>query len=821
MGVQDILGNADLESLTLQLSLLADALIDAAVRIATVQVADRFPVPPITPFAVIGLGKLGGSELNYSSDIDVMFVYGEEGEGREGGYTYHEYFNALAERITQNLSRSTGEGHLYRVDTRLRPESGAGPLARALQSYLAYYESRGELWERQMLIKARPVAGDRSLGEAFLAMIDPFVYPRSFFHHPAESVARIKARIESSIKGEANIKLMRGGIRDIEFLVQTLQLLNGGRTKQVRTGNTLKAIRALSSRALLSAQEEMHLTTAYTFYRTLEHRLQVMLNTQTHELPSDTAPRTALARRAGLRSDGELTRRLELNLALVRKIFDQVLTVRDDSSTQTIKAAVDGGLPDEAVAVLLKNFGFRDLRQASRTLKTLSMGSALTDARELDTRARDALRKVVAELFEEIRQTPDPDMTLANLAHVVSAQRVREQFYSQLGDKGFRKFLLDICSQGSRLARALSSDPLMLETLAANPQLLAQPFATGLPETDNLLAFKTRQEVRVGIRHILGFSTFEQFTAEVTALADCVITRLVSRRAPDAETGEMPFAVFALGKYGSRELLLRSDLDLMFVARTKGTRQRAIMEKLAERILGDLTAFSDGGSLYEVDARLRPEGKNAPLLVDVEAYERYLLNRALLWERQALTRCRFVCGDPRLGEDVLRLVGHFVYESPLPAKWTTIAVEMRRKMEGRQRTRLSEVIDLKTGAGGMVDVEFVAQWCAMKAGAERQNLRNRPTVEVVEAIGPPWISSEEASSLIEAYRFYRIVEKTIRIMFDERSTLLPEERKLEILSRALSFPTSDALRTAVRSHMKATRTLFLRIADRFSSGSGQ
>ncbi|RPH34445.1 hypothetical protein EHM92_07825, partial [bacterium] len=341
IGAQDIMKFASLAGVTLQLSDLADLAVDAALAAAMQQLSDKYPSPPRTPFAVIGLGKLGGAELNYSSDIDILFVYGEEGEtrGADGRVTsYHEYFNKLSERLVQNISQPSAEGYLYRVDTRLRPESGAGPLARSLRSFLVYYESRGELWERQMLIKARAVGGDAALGRQFIDQLQPFVYPRTFFHHPAESIARIKARIEAKVGDEAKIKLMAGGIRDIEFIVQALQLLNAGKKKNLRESNTMRAIEALVSDDLLTDHEGAVLTNAYVFYRTLEHRLQTLMNTQTHTLPSDDATLSGVARRMDLLSVQELRQAIRGHLAAVRQIFDQVLSLRSQGPPAGIAA---------------------------------------------------------------------------------------------------------------------------------------------------------------------------------------------------------------------------------------------------------------------------------------------------------------------------------------------------------------------------------------------------------------------------------------------------------------------------------------------------
>ena len=310
IGARDVLGSADLATVTGELSDLADSLIDASCRLVEMTLHERYGCIPATAYAVIGLGKLGGGELNYSSDIDIIFVYGEEGElAVSPVVTYHEYFNKFVEKLVQSLSQSSAEGHIYRVDTRLRPESGMGSLARSVQSYLHYYEARGELWERQMLIKGRPVAGDIAWGESFLRMLTPFIYPRSFLTQPTESIARIKSRIEKSVDGEDNIKLQAGGIRDIEFTVQALQLLNGGRNENVRSCNTLQSIGLLTDHHLLSVEEGSVLREAYIFFRTLEHRLQAVLNTQTHSIPADLHEQTALAKRMGFPSPDELERR--------------------------------------------------------------------------------------------------------------------------------------------------------------------------------------------------------------------------------------------------------------------------------------------------------------------------------------------------------------------------------------------------------------------------------------------------------------------------------------------------------------------------------
>ena len=517
IGTKDILGNADLATITQELSDLADVLVDASCQLAEVSLSEKYGARPETSYAVIGLGKLGGGELNYSSDIDIIFVYEAEGElSTSKKVTYHEYFNKFVEKAVQNLSQASGEGHIYRVDTRLRPESGMGPLARSVQSYLLYYESRGELWERQMLIKARPIAGDLDFGERLLKQLTPFVYPRTFFTHPTESIARIKSRIEAAVGNDDNIKLQAGGIRDIEFIVQALQLLNGGKNERIRSRNTLHSIALLTAEKLLSAEEDTALTDAYIFFRTLEHRLQTILNTQTHSIQTVREERTMLARRMDLSSVDELLSRVDAYRRTVRKVFDTVL--KGDGSETTVdgvEALVEGGIREEDMTRILTGLGFRDTTRAGKILRSLVSGSALTDGRTLDSRARDSFRQVAGAVFREVSQSPSPDLTLSNLGVLIDVHKFPEQIFSALKEDGFRKLIMTVCSTSPRLTRGIARDELLLELLASNSAVLAHPWNGKRTPGTELVLLKEREELRAGIRYVLGVSSFRDLTVEL------------------------------------------------------------------------------------------------------------------------------------------------------------------------------------------------------------------------------------------------------------------------------------------------------------------
>ncbi len=813
IGAQDLLGRADVASVTAQLSDLADAVLDAVLDIASLQLRERLPASgvPAAPgqgFAVLALGKLGGRELNFSSDIDILLVYTEDGtvkdrEGRE--VSSLEYYNRLAELLVQDLSEPTAEGHLYRVDTRLRPESGMSPLARSLQSYLLYYESRGELWERQMLIKARPAAGDLKLGREFVRQLQPFIYPRTFFHHPADAVARIKARIEAKIGDQKNIKLRAGGIRDIEFIVQVLQLVNGGKHPDLREGNTLQAIAALQARGFLSGDESTDLTRAYTMFRTLEHRLQIMANLQTHTVPDDPQTLSALARRLGFLHGPALGTALNRHLNGVRALFDQVMNVRSSTREGGIKAVIDGSLSEEEAAGVLAGFGLADLRGAARAIRALT-GTSLSGQQDLDARTRASFREIAPEFFQEVAETPDPDLTLRDFSLLAASQTVPRQLFDALGHPGFRRLILEIASMSPRLVRGLARNPLLLDAVIANVQALAEGLPMDLPHTGNLLEFKNYQELRSGLRYILRFTPLTGLTGELASLADFVVTTVITRETRRAR--KLPLAVFALGKFGTRELNFDADLDLLFIAAPASAARQTSIEQAASSLMGQLSAVSEKGRLYQVDARLRPEGRNAPLVTDLPAYGEYLQRRASFWERQSLTRARFVCGDRAVGEEAGRLIQTFAFESPLPPGWVGQIETMRKKMETRHRTRGESPLDIKLGPGGMADIEFMVQMIQLKHGPARPPLRFGSTPALLAREDLPELTDVDRSLLLETYLWFRKTETLLRLTLEEKTSLLPEGPKLETLSRCAERMDGRSFRTRVETSMIRVRELF-------------
>ena len=814
IGAQDILGTADLPSATEQLSVLAAEVLDAALRIAVDQTGDPEEGRPHEAFCVIGLGKFGGNELNYSSDIDIMFVYDDGPGGVEiEDPAVHAYFNRLTGRLIRNLSQHSAEGRLYRVDARLRPNAGAGPLALSVEAFLAHYESRGELWERQMLIKARPVAGDRPFGAEFLRKLEPFVYPRTLTEHPASAVARIKSRIEAEVADEPNIKLMAGGIRDIEFVAQTLQLISGGALPAVRQTNTLRALAVLEEHRLLARQEHETLRGAYTLFRTIEHRLQMTLNTQTHTIPRDARAFEVLARRAGFPGSPGLRRAIDTNLAAVRSIFEQVLGAGGAAAPRRGIQGMIAGDPDErSVAREAGTMGFRDARGAAHNIRLLARGGTPAGMPGQDVRARETLASAAPALFGAIMATPDPDFTLGSLTLLASSQKLPHLFYTQLADPGYRKFILTVCASSPRIARELGRQPLLLELISSEQEGFAFPTPLPAPDPLDVAAFKIRHELMAGVRHLLGLTDFDGLTGEISSVASAVVVASSAAAARKGKNRIPPLAVFALGKFGTGELGFDADIDLLFVAGDAGRSALPSLEKTAARILAGVSVSAAGERLYEADVRLRPEGKSAPLVVEAGSYAKYLASRASLWERQSLTRLRFVAGERFLGEYVSALVSSWVYDAPLPEGWGETIVAMRRAMESRTRAHRVHSIDLKLGPGGMADIEFIVQMIQLSYGGTKPEIRGRKVGALLtQGWLPPGLPGDP-SFLASAYAMYRRLELLLRISLEERGWVLPEGEKLRRLALLYDGSPGGSLEARVISTMNRVREEFLGIA---------
>ncbi len=566
IALQDLLGNQDLTGITQELSRLAEVTLQKAYEISHVELTHRFGTPQTADqagecgFCILGMGKLGGEELNYSSDIDILFVYEAEGEttgvpGRvgigDGRISNHEYFAKLAEMIVKAIGAVTHGGSVFRVDTRLRPGGRQGDLCLSLRSYEIYYESWGQAWERQALIKARPVAGDEELGRRFLQMVTPFVYRKYMDQTAVQEIRAMKARIEQNLRQDRklhrDVKRGVGGIREIEFIVQAFQLFHGGRDPWIRENNTLRALYRLAGRHYLSDEDCTALVKAYTFLRTVEHRLQILHHRQTHTLPDDPRQLFHLARRSGYHSRisaepvEDFLRDYRAHTNDVRGVYDAFLSQRDEPSAiagrDEIALFFEGAAPASEIRERLKEIGFEDLERAYRNFQLLRDGPPFA---HYSKAGRWALAHVAPHLMKALRDAPDPDMALNHFERLVAAVGAQGVFLSILAEKpealsvlfrlfGVSEFLARTLIQHPELIDLLL-DPVSLSHRKSRGEMLrelrealrAAPPGSG--KLDVLRRFKKVEELRIGTWDVLGEWDLADTQAELTLLAEVCLS---------------------------------------------------------------------------------------------------------------------------------------------------------------------------------------------------------------------------------------------------------------------------------------------------------
>ena len=771
LALRDVARLTSLEQTTAEITAVAELCLREVTGGWLAELSRRWGAPE-TEFCVIGMGKLGGVELNYSSDVDVIFLYGGEG-ALNPAFSYHEFFTRLAGKIIGTFSAPSADGALFRIDTRLRPEGASGPVARSLESTENYYAGFGETWERMALIKARAVAGGEALFYEFSHRLQPFVYPRSVSADVLDEVAAIKRRIDRDLVGHAgldrNIKLGRGGIREIEFVAQALQLLHGARHAFLQERNTLKALRALRQLDFVDARDLDALTSGYRFLRDVEHRLQIEDEEQTHTLPAPGPERLTLARGLGFGDEAAFDAALVAHTGAVRGIFEKFL----HGSADRPLAARDAGFFDDPAA-------------AEKELAELGRPDA---AGHVSPRSRKLYARLEPLLLAGLRPLADPDGALRRLVRFVERYGIRGLLFETLVSN---PRLLEL------LLRLFDSSRFLTEILLRRPQLLEETTRTGglgraldvaahlegLARREENLAvgdwtrvYRSAQILRIALRDILGFAGITELQREFTALAEACLIHTVRVLGIEESV-----TVIAMGKFGGGELSYGCDLDLIFMGDDPAP---------AAELIKAMTTQTGEGILYPVDARLRPEGESGVLATPMETYRQYFKGRAQLWEAQALTKARPVAG-PGQGEFAAwarAAWGEFARrEDALPG-----IRRMHERVE-RERAGANPLVAFKTGRGGLMELEFHTQALQMRHGIWETN-----TVRAIEALAGAGII-EGASEVAGEYLFLRRCEAAIRRMDNASVSVLPDEpaeqRRVGI---RLGFDTRDAFLTRYRA----------------------
>ena len=801
---RDLGGLAPLAEVTETMTALAETAISHALASLEEGLSERHGRPlaavggRVQQLHVVGMGKLGGAELNVSSDIDLVFIYPEEGETQgPRPISIHEYFTSLGRRLIAALSEITADGYVFRVDMRLRPYGDAGPLVTSFDALEDYFITQGREWERYACIKARPLTGDR--GDELSARILPFVYRRHMDYNAIAALRDLHRQIRREVERRDiadNIKLGPGGIREIEFIAQVFQLIRGGREPDLRTQPTLAVLPRLAARNLLPEAAARELTEAYGFLRNLEHRLQYLDDQQTHVLPAPDADRALVAEAMGLGDYPALAAALEHHRGNVTRHFDAIFAVAPENE-HALAHLWQGALDAERSAGVLAGLGFREPAAIEQRLRSMRSASRY---REMPAASQALLDRVVPLAVEAAAAERDPDVTLERLIGLLESIARRGAYLALL--KEYPQALSRLAAMMSAspwVAQYLTTHPILLDELLDARTLYAPPHwpsamrelrglmdaATGDAEKqmDVLRHFKHAHTMRLIAQDLAGLLPIETLSDHLSDLA-CVVLEEVLRTTWRMRPGhrESPrFAVVGYGKLGGKELGYASDLDLVFLHDDAAPEAAENYARFAQRVNRWLTSITPAGVLYETDLRLRPDGAGGLMVSPLASYQEYQMHKAWVWEQQALTRARFVAGDREIGAafEALR-VEVLRKERDLEALRRAIA-EMRRKLRDAHPNR-SELFDLKHDPGGIVDVEFAVQYLVLghaRVHAELTgNIGNLALLKLAARLG--LLAGEHAQAAHEAYRRLRQLQHALRLKGEKYARIAPEEVAGEI-----------------------------------------
>jgi len=809
---RDVALHAPVPETCRELSAVADVALRNATRFARAAVQERHGAAidasghPIA-FCVLAMGKLGGLELNYSSDVDLLYFYATD-EGSAGQLTPHEHFRRVSEMVTRLVGEVGDQGLVFRVDLRLRPEGNGGPLCNALASTERYYETWGRTWERVAWLRARHVAGDAELSRAVSRTLGPWIYRRTIDYSMIDDVASMKARILAQRKAtraldgttRLDLKLDRGGIRAIEFFVNALQLVHAGRAPELRDASTLGALERLFAAGHISEGERGALASAYLLFRRVEHRVQMEDERQTQQLPSGPSL-SRLARRLGFMGDRpgvELRETIDRHREAVGLLFDALMaepqSPRIDDEIDRARALL--AAPDRARrAALLANAGLADPEQAAHVIEV----AGRQPQSPLSRHASTTMGRLGVSLLAEVLHSAEPERALTHLATFASALVGRPIYLRNLAERPrLQRILVSLFAGSDFLSEHLLRRPDLIDELYDRRPPAARPPPTPSNlDTETLIdalgRFKQEQLIRIGLADLAGeldvVAVGRLMTSSAEGVLRAVFERALAeteaRRGPplDASGDRIPCCVVGLGKLGGRELTYGSDLDVVFLYASKGVatdhrgRTSTMLEwatRVAQRTISLLGLPTRSGALFTVDTQLRPGGRQGTLVSRLGRFAEYHEGRAQPWERLALVRARVVAGDPAFAALAGAEIERLTYGRPPPADLRSTMRRLRMRVETEVAREGAGRYNPKSGRGGLVDIEFIAQVLQIEHGGARrkQTLRTPNTLEALDALGEAGLLPQ-AARLADAWRFLRRLEHRIRVM---RAQAVPEIR---------------------------------------------
>lgn len=797
---------------------------------------------------VLGMGKHGARELNYSSDIDLVIFYDPDTGILKEPDDAMETYGRMMRRLVRILQERTADGYVFRTDLRLRPDPGSTPLAVPVEAALIYYEGRGQNWERAAFIKARPVAGDLKAGEGFLRELVPFVFRKYLDYAAIADIHSIKRQIHAhkghgaiAVKGH-NVKLGRGGIREIEFFAQTQQLIAGGRMPDLRCRPTEEALKALAAARWIDEQTADELIDCYWFLRDIEHRIQMVHDEQTHVLPETEAELKRIAFMLGFIDTTAFSRALETTLRTVEKRYARLFEKEEGLSSATGNLVFTGQQDDPDTLKTLKALGFERPEAISGVIRTWHYGRYRATQ---SVEARERLTAMTPDLLKAFGESRRADDALLRFDNFLSGLPAGIQLFSLLGNNpALLDLMVNIMAAAPRLAEIIAERPHVFDGMLDPSLLVELPTRDYLGKRlksflssarhyeeilDRLRIFAAEQRFLIGIRLLTGSIGGAQAGHAFTDLAGLVIDEALKAVIAEMEAahGRIPggrVALAGMGKLGSYELTAGSDVDLILLyehdddaSESDGSKPLdpvRYFTRLTQRLMAALSAPTAEGVLYEVDMRLRPSGNKGPVATRLRSFARYQREEAWTWEHMALSRARMISGDQSLIEEAERIIEEVLAAPRDQANTVKDVAEMRALIEKEKPPK--DIWDLKLIPGGLIDIEFIAQYLALIAPGKGHRVRTNElsTADALKALGA-LIDPNDLDTCLTALKLYTDLSQVIRLCID--GPFEPGNVPAGLTDRVARAAESPDLKTAeaeVKRLSKAVRKVFSRVVTR-------
>ncbi|CCM74886.1 bifunctional [glutamine synthetase] adenylyltransferase/[glutamine synthetase]-adenylyl-L-tyrosine phosphorylase [Rhizobium mesoamericanum] len=839
---------------TAWLSLLAEASVGAAIDHLLLAAHDGRKVALKNAAApsegsgliVLGMGKLGASELNYSSDIDLVVFFDEQAGIVADPDDAIEIFPRLMRRLVRIMQERTADGYVFRTDLRLRPDPGSTPLAIPVDAAMIYYEGRGQNWERAAFIKARAVAGDIRAGEQFLRGLVPFVFRKYLDYAAIADIHSIKRQIHAhkghgaiAVKGH-NVKLGRGGIREIEFFAQTQQLIAGGRMPELRSRGTEETLSALTKAKWIDEETRDELTEAYWFLRDVEHRIQMVHDEQTHLLPESETDLKRIAFMMGFDDTPSFAARLVEVFKTVERRYARLFEQETKLSTGTGNLVFTGQGDDPDTLNTLRKLGFERPSDISRVIRTWHYGRYKATQ---SVEARERLTELTPELLRVFGESKRADEAILRFDSFLSGLPAGIQLFSLLGSNpALLSLIVNIMSSAPRLAEVIAAKPHVFDGML-DPGLMAElPTRSYLAERiraflaparyyeevlDRLRIFADEQRFLIGIRLLTGAIRGAMAGRAFTHLADLVIEAALDAVMKEIRTAHGDFlggrvAVVGMGKLGSFELTAGSDIDIILLydyddeaAESSGPKPLdapRYFTRVTQRLISALSAPMAEGVLYEVDMRLRPSGNKGPVATRIKSFEKYQREEAWTWEHMALTRARLVCGDKELIKEAERIIAEVLRSKTGAEKIAKDVSEMRALIE--QEKPPASIWDLKLIPGGLIDIEFIAQYLRLVASTKGIAIEEDDfnTAGQVKLVGAELMNRDDMELCLEALSLYTDISQLIRLCID--GLFDPKESPaglIDLVSRVADCPDIKTVEGEIKRLSKAVRKIFQKV----------